>query len=396
MSAGLLASFLDCLESLPPRGTGNVHAVVANKEVAVSPVSPSPSVGETEKDQQNQGCLTCLTCLTENQPEPEQKQDVTPASPKVDAEPSEHDLINEWRSAIAAVRSDRPEIEKLKTASLRFLASPDAIAAVENGWDAVSLFGMHEGTAPKERIDAGASCSSWRGASIAAPSRPSIKGFAHSAQGPAPFKRCGATGRTSMKRSHGGSTRGSRTKSARTWIMRADGKSGQPLPASITPLPSAAKTRRERKALNALRAKGQKRSRPRTLAWRVRGNGVTGTRARARTIPALGIEANHQGRSALLGRLFDKDDRQCSQQLDLPSKDSALKRSHPNSCSLSSSPPARKAAISMCPCGPVGLMEARTNIRAQALQQLSPSPMRRHRAAFTTETSNSADQREAR
>jgi len=153
MSAGLLASFLDCLESLPPRGTGNVHAVVANKEVAVSPVSPSPSVGETEKDQQNQGCLTCLTCLTENQPEPEQKQDVTPASPKVDAEPSEHNLINEWRSAIAAVRSDRPEIEKLKTASLRFLASPDATAAVENGWDAVSLFGMHEGTAPKERID---------------------------------------------------------------------------------------------------------------------------------------------------------------------------------------------------------------------------------------------------
>ena len=43
---------------------------------------------------------------------------------------------------------------KLKSASLRFVDSPDAVAAVNHGWDAVSLFGMHEGPCPHERLDA--------------------------------------------------------------------------------------------------------------------------------------------------------------------------------------------------------------------------------------------------
>jgi hypothetical protein len=38
--------------------------------------------------------------------------------------------------------------------SLRFLDSHDAIAAVACGWDAVSLFGVHRGPAPHERLDA--------------------------------------------------------------------------------------------------------------------------------------------------------------------------------------------------------------------------------------------------
>lgn len=60
--------------------------------------------------------------------------------------------IAEWRTAIASVKPGIPEIDKLKTVSLRFLDSPDAVAAVEHGWDAVSLFGMHEGNAPKQRV----------------------------------------------------------------------------------------------------------------------------------------------------------------------------------------------------------------------------------------------------
>jgi hypothetical protein len=61
-------------------------------------------------------------------------------------------VVSEWQSAVEQVTPQTPEITKLKEVSLRFLASPDALAAVENGWDAVSLFGMHEGNAPKERV----------------------------------------------------------------------------------------------------------------------------------------------------------------------------------------------------------------------------------------------------
>jgi|SRR5208337_1771592 len=62
-------------------------------------------------------------------------------------------IVADWRAEVALVKPNRPEIDKLKAVTLRFLDSPDAIAAVENGWDAVSLFGMHEGDCPKERID---------------------------------------------------------------------------------------------------------------------------------------------------------------------------------------------------------------------------------------------------
>ena len=74
----------------------------------------------------------------------EQRQDKT----RTEAEA----VITEWRTAIAQIKPTLPEIDKLKTASLRFLDAPEAIPAVENGWDAVSLFGMHEGKAPKERV----------------------------------------------------------------------------------------------------------------------------------------------------------------------------------------------------------------------------------------------------
>ena len=39
--------------------------------------------------------------------------------------------LAEWRAAISVVRSDLPDIVKLKRESLRFLDSPDAFAAVE-------------------------------------------------------------------------------------------------------------------------------------------------------------------------------------------------------------------------------------------------------------------------
>ena len=63
-------------------------------------------------------------------------------------------MIAEWRAAIVSVATDQVNIAKLKTVSLRFLDSPDAVAAVACGWDAVSLFGVHHGPAPHERLDA--------------------------------------------------------------------------------------------------------------------------------------------------------------------------------------------------------------------------------------------------
>ncbi len=62
-------------------------------------------------------------------------------------------LISEWRAAIARVGTDQLDIAKLKTVSLRFLDTPDAVAAIENDWDEIALFGVHEGPSPKERLD---------------------------------------------------------------------------------------------------------------------------------------------------------------------------------------------------------------------------------------------------
>jgi hypothetical protein len=60
--------------------------------------------------------------------------------------------LAEWRTAAASVRTDNMDVAKLKTATLRFLDSEDARTAVTNGWDAMALFGLHEGNAPKERV----------------------------------------------------------------------------------------------------------------------------------------------------------------------------------------------------------------------------------------------------
>jgi len=128
--SGLLSSFLECLDSSPPKGNGKARVAGISNEGAVSPAQIQ---GETEKGKENQVRLTCLTCLPEK--------------------PSYAEQIAEWRAAISSVRSGLPDIEKLKAVSLRFLDSPEAALALENGWDAVSLFGMYEGQAPRERID---------------------------------------------------------------------------------------------------------------------------------------------------------------------------------------------------------------------------------------------------
>lgn len=58
---------------------------------------------------------------------------------------SQEGVIAEWRAAIVSVATDQINIVKLKTGSLRFLDSHNAIAAVACGWDAVSSFGVHRG-----------------------------------------------------------------------------------------------------------------------------------------------------------------------------------------------------------------------------------------------------------
>lgn len=67
---------------------------------------------------------------------------------------SQEGVIAEWRAAIVSVATDQVHIAKLKTMSLRFLDSLDAVEAVAFRWDAVSLFGIHQGPAPHERLDA--------------------------------------------------------------------------------------------------------------------------------------------------------------------------------------------------------------------------------------------------
>lgn len=124
-----LASYRSFLASQPSKVTEsdetNSEPPTANIGL-VSPVSPSENEGETGKGEQNQCCITRITGITEKTIIPEQ--------------------IAEWRAAIDAVRSDLPDIARLKEASLRFLNSPDAVTAVENGWDAISLFGVSAGT----------------------------------------------------------------------------------------------------------------------------------------------------------------------------------------------------------------------------------------------------------
>jgi len=62
-------------------------------------------------------------------------------------------VIKGWLSEIEGVEPASMEWQRLKSASLNFLACHDAVVAIENGWNAVSLFGVHKGVAPKERVD---------------------------------------------------------------------------------------------------------------------------------------------------------------------------------------------------------------------------------------------------
>jgi hypothetical protein len=114
--------------------TGDTASASALRaEGVVSPVSPAQAEGDTRKSTQNHRCATRITCIT--------------GKTSIDGQ------IAEWRATIERVSSELPDIVRLKEASLRFLDSPDAVTAVVNEWDAVSLFGMHAGEVPKERID---------------------------------------------------------------------------------------------------------------------------------------------------------------------------------------------------------------------------------------------------
>ncbi len=149
--SGYLASFLASLDEDEPTPRPkrskpvDIRSPANVAPEAVSPVSPSKNGGDTEKDQQNQDCITCITCITEKEVTHEQRGD--------EARTEKPFVIVEWRAAISAVRSDLPDIVKLRRDSLRFLDGPDALTAVDNDWDAISLFGMHEGRRPRERID---------------------------------------------------------------------------------------------------------------------------------------------------------------------------------------------------------------------------------------------------
>jgi hypothetical protein len=64
-------------------------------------------------------------------------------------------VIEAWCSEVtAAPRSEIHGFDKLRDASLRFLASDWALTALAAGWDDLGLFAVHEGTAPRERLDA--------------------------------------------------------------------------------------------------------------------------------------------------------------------------------------------------------------------------------------------------
>jgi hypothetical protein len=73
-------------------------------------------------------------------------------------------VIHSWRKNIEAVSLPAPasnseqikygRFDALKTSSLKFLESEFALAAVSCGWDELALFGVHEGSAPVERIEA--------------------------------------------------------------------------------------------------------------------------------------------------------------------------------------------------------------------------------------------------
>ena len=117
--------------------------------------------------------------------------------------------LAEWRTAAASVRTDNMDVAKLKTATLRFLDSEDARTAVTNGWDAMALFGLHEGNAPKERVGCWGLVVFVAWGTYARTDRHHrTRNHACSALGRAQRKPCHAFGRLSMMLSSGGSTLG--------------------------------------------------------------------------------------------------------------------------------------------------------------------------------------------
>jgi hypothetical protein len=106
--------------------TGDTRSAhILRGEGVVSPVSPARIESDTEKSPQLQKRITGITGITGRTAVAEQ--------------------IAEWCAAIEGVTSELPDVVRLKEVSLRFLGDPEAGTAIENGWDAVSLFGMNGG-----------------------------------------------------------------------------------------------------------------------------------------------------------------------------------------------------------------------------------------------------------
>jgi hypothetical protein len=124
-----LAAYRSFLASQPSKVTENDEAnsepPTANVGL-VSPVSPSENEGETEKSEQSQCCITRITRITEKTVTPER--------------------IGKWRDAIAAIPPANTHVaDKLVDRALTFLDGSAAVAAIESGWDDISLFGISAG-----------------------------------------------------------------------------------------------------------------------------------------------------------------------------------------------------------------------------------------------------------
>ena len=114
-----------------------VHVAVANGKLELE--GPTEALNEGVLNELRAIKAELIKLLSANEPAP--------------APQTTEGIIAVWRDAIRDVRSNNPDIMKLKAASLWFIDSPDAVAAVANGWDVLSLFGMHHGQVPKMRLD---------------------------------------------------------------------------------------------------------------------------------------------------------------------------------------------------------------------------------------------------
>ncbi len=135
---GALRSFLASQPPLSPARPNRAGTI----EKAGAPLAPRAKFeGGAEKRALIQWRPTCSTCPTEKPRAREQNADTALSA------------VTAWRAAIAGAPAGRPDFVILKEVSLRFLDSPDAVTAVMNGWDAMALFAIHAGDAPKMRVD---------------------------------------------------------------------------------------------------------------------------------------------------------------------------------------------------------------------------------------------------